>query len=581
MMKKLYYTITLLAALLAWGCSETLEETYDEYTEGGMIRYLGKCSDVEVKPGWERLQVIWKNNIDAGIKRVKITWQSENEKTPEVRYIERTEPVDPEDLMDTIFIENLVDAVYTVRVSNQSADSTESLIEEKYGRPYTETHEDLRTFTRGISAFSRMGDKLAIVLDQDNENVKELELCYYEVGKSKISTWNVKAHMDDSVYFDYYGMMLVPVNRINMFLLPEEEGARIDFNRPITVKREGRLPECVDEIKFQDEELDINERLWSTEFSQLMLQQYGPAWESEVNNVKTLELDYDFTSMQDLMYFPNLEKVILGKNRYMQPSQTSKFASTTDQYIGLMVLSFLEETRPSFEVERYNSHYFGNNTYIYDNLYESVDNLELYQDAGLISPDFSITEKGAENLDAKPVFAALDTTGWKVTCSDTLFNGYAANGAAWLLYDALRIVEDPWFGTYEEEVYFEPSQSIGASVVTVTFDMKTPQTVAGFKVGQPSRAESGDEKFLLPSLTIEFSKDGVSWTNATYADGSAAIGNSPGEETFISVPQDLRAPVRYIRLSMSSQLVGTISGSSVYCLRLGKFIPLKELTLSE
>ena len=36
MMKKLYYTITLLAALLAWGCSETLEETYDEYTEGGM-----------------------------------------------------------------------------------------------------------------------------------------------------------------------------------------------------------------------------------------------------------------------------------------------------------------------------------------------------------------------------------------------------------------------------------------------------------------------------------------------------------------------------------------------------------------
>ena len=153
MMKKLYYTITLLAALLAWGCSETLEETYDEYTEGGMIRYLGKCSDVEVKPGWERLQVIWKNNIDAGIKRVKITWQSENEKTPEVRYIERTEPVDPEDLMDTIFIENLVDAVYTVRVSNQSADSTESLIEEKYGRPYTETHEDLRTWATSWRSF--------------------------------------------------------------------------------------------------------------------------------------------------------------------------------------------------------------------------------------------------------------------------------------------------------------------------------------------------------------------------------------------------------------------------------------------
>ena len=135
-MKKLYYTITLLAALLAWGCSETLEETYDEYTEGGMIRYIGKCSNLEVNPGWERLQVIWKNNIDAGIKRVKVTWQSENENTPNVRYIERPDTIDTENLMDTVYLENLQDALYKVRVSNLSADSTESLVEERDARPY-------------------------------------------------------------------------------------------------------------------------------------------------------------------------------------------------------------------------------------------------------------------------------------------------------------------------------------------------------------------------------------------------------------------------------------------------------------
>ena len=67
-MKKLYYIIGLLTALFVVSCSESLEETYDEFAGDGMIRYLGKCADVEVNPGWERLQVVWKHNIDAGVK---------------------------------------------------------------------------------------------------------------------------------------------------------------------------------------------------------------------------------------------------------------------------------------------------------------------------------------------------------------------------------------------------------------------------------------------------------------------------------------------------------------------------------
>ena len=68
-MKKLYYIIGLLTALFVVSCSESLEETYDEFAGDGMIRYLGKCADVEVNPGWERLQVVWKHNIDAGVKK--------------------------------------------------------------------------------------------------------------------------------------------------------------------------------------------------------------------------------------------------------------------------------------------------------------------------------------------------------------------------------------------------------------------------------------------------------------------------------------------------------------------------------
>lgn len=568
MIKKIYYTISLFAALFAMGCNESLEDTYDEYSGNGMIRYLGKCSDVEVNPGWERLRVIWKNNIDAGVKRVKITWQSENEETPYVRYVDRSDAANKEDLMDTIYLENLTDVMYTVRVSNVASDSTESLVEEKYGRPYTANHEDLRTFTRGISSFSRMGDKLAVVLDQDNENVKELLFCYKDT-EGREHTWDMKEHMNDTLSYVQWGST-IKLGRDYLFLLPEESGVKIDFSQPLTIKRRGKLTGCVDEIEFNDEELNMNERLWSTAFSQLMLGTYGPNWENEVDRVETLELDYNLLSMQDLMYFPNLKKVIFGKNRYILSQFVNSFTSTTDQYVGLVTLQFLKDTRENFVMERYNNHYFGKNemgsTYI-----------KVYQDAGKLGNDFSLVEKGITNLEQKPVYTPIDTTGWIVTCSDTLHNGYKDNGAAWLLFDGPRRVVVDWGGgyteEYDEEVYFEPSQTLGASVVTVTFDMKGAQTVQGFKVGQPTRNQKGDTEFLLSSMKIEFSTDGYSWTNATYTDGSATIGNSPGEETFIPVPVDLQNPVRYIRLSMSSLSVSTISGIGVFNLRLGKFIP--------
>lgn len=576
MVRKLYYIVSLFVAFLAVGCNETLEETYDEYTQGGMIRYVGKCSDVEVNPGWERLQVVWKNNIDAGIKRVKITWQSENEETPNVRYIDRSAALDEEDLMDTTYLEGLADAMYTVRVSNVAADSTESLVEEKYGRPYTKDHEDLRTFTRGISAFSRMGDKLVVILDQDNDNVKELVLSYYEVGKEEASEWNMKEHMTDTLLYDYYGYPF-PMGRDYMYLLPEDPNAKIDFNRPLTIKRSGRLEGCVDEIEFDDEELNINERLWSTEFSQLLLGLYGSDWESKVNEITTLELDYDMTSMQDLMYFPNLEKVILGKNRYMQPNYVNSFASKTDPYVGLVMLQFLKSTRPNFQVERYNNHYFGMNEMLY------LPYIDIYKDesVGKLDPDFTIVEKSGSNLGNKPRYTPLDTTGWEITCSDTTHNGYKENGAGWLLYDGKREVEDFWGTVYEEEVYFEPAQTLGASIVTVTFDMKESQVVKGFKIAQPERNESGDTDYLLSSLMIEFSTDGYAWTDATYTDGSATIGASPGEETYVLVPTELQTPVQYIRLTMSSRAVSSVSGQGLYSLRLGKFIPCAELTIPE
>ena len=103
--------------------------------------------------------------------------------------------------------------------------------------------------------------------------------------------------------------------------------------------------------------------------------------------------------------------------------------------------------------------------------------------------------------------------------------------------------------------------------------MKTPQIVEGFKVGQPTRHQKGDTDYLLSSFVVEFSVDGLTWTEANYTNGSFSIGNSPGEETYLRVPEDLQTPVRYIRLKMSNRPIGLISSQTKYNLRLGKFIP--------
>ena len=57
-MKMLKY-LWLGCLLLTFGSCESLEDTYSDYAEGGALRYLGKCRDLKIEPGWKRLIVSW------------------------------------------------------------------------------------------------------------------------------------------------------------------------------------------------------------------------------------------------------------------------------------------------------------------------------------------------------------------------------------------------------------------------------------------------------------------------------------------------------------------------------------------
>lgn len=564
MKNNIHIIISLFAILIMIGC-EDLTDTYDEFAGDGMIHYVGKCTEVEVTPGWERLRVTWKGGLDANIDSVKIVCQSELDATPQVYYKAPKDIITDPDRRDTLWIEGLADAMYTIRIS-AIADDEESIVEEKYGRPYTVNHEDLRTFARGITNFYPMGNNLAVVVDASSQDLHEVKLSFWDTEGEK-HEWDIKANANREIG-GAWGM--TGIGKDNFFLLPRkiepplypgmEENESfdpttfIDFNRPLIINRKGMLQGCLDTIVFPGDTLNLNTRVWSAEFSQLMTKKYGENWEDQVDNITEVELDYDISSFKDLCYFPNLEKVVLGKNRYLPDGlDTSK----TDICTSLIALQFLKQTRDHFNVERYNTHYFTEDPSI------GVSWIEFMNMLGYIDADL-VTEMGNSNLTLMPQVTPLDVTDWKTTCSDTTCNDYKPNGAGWLLKEEVNVLES----------CFEPRKTMGAQIVTVEFNMGKLMDVKGFKVVQPGSATQTSTAYRVGSVKVEISVNGIEWENATHEDGAITIGDAPGEITFIDMPTT--RSIQYIRLTFSNQSVETTAdGISMYTMRLGAFIPYR------
>ena len=155
----------------------------------------------------------------------------------------------------------------------------------------------------------------------------------------------------------------------------------------------------------------------------------------------------------------------------------------------------------------------------------------------------------------------MDTAGWVVTCSDTLFNGYKEKVVAYLLDN-------------NAETYFEPNQTASTTVYEIEFDMKKLQRVHGIKVVQPAVMTQTSTDYLISSMKIEVSSNGYEWKNATYEDSGILIGDSPGETTYINIPEELQKEIQYIRLTIANKQVEVTSeGMPLFRLRLGDFIP--------
>ncbi len=473
--------ITLLFAALAMVSCESLEDTYKDFAGDGEIRYLGKCTDLTIESGWNRLQVNWTNSPDPIIKNIKITWTKDG--------VVKEELLDKETAEYNIT--GLEEGNYEVTVCSVDKEGNTSLKSTVYGRPYTYNHEMVQAFTRVISKHFFFKDRLFLFFLGWEDNVEEAYLTYTKKDGTEGSLKLTKTI----------------VNKLN-YLMADA----IDTTKPVKFYRKGQIEGCTDVIEFEPIELDHN-KTYNSDFKQDMVRQYGYIGgipEDWANNVEELELDRSFSNFTDLLNFPNLKKLVLGKNRYILSEMASDTERSQSKVYETTVSKFVIENLQALNglvVERYNKHYSG---------IKSTSKIK-------------ITEMGATPL---PDYEYLDLTKLKFT-SNPADKGYNSH----LEYLTDNNTNSNW----------EPYVMSESTTYDLDLDLGSAKTLNGLKLVQTYfDSLNADKRAKSPNIVrIFLSNDNKTWECATYLE-ELEIGNSTGETNIIPFAGEKQA--RYVRV---------------------------------
>ena len=492
---KYTYLLGLLAFLFFAAC-EDLEDTYDDYVGDGPVRYLAKCADVTVESGWERLIVEWKNDLDPNREGVWIRCASDS--------YQRDTLVAAD--CDSCSFNGLVDGSYTVTVAAVTHTGDTSLTVIGSGRPYTPTHEAVMSFTRGITKYFFVKDNLVLFALGKTPEIVDFKLHYTRKSDGQPAVYNLSGNM----WFYNARDLLVQ---------------DVDASQPVILLREGLLSECPDTIPFPEYVLEPTIVNMNADFQNCLVERYGP----EIDfSREELELDYNLNSLEDILYFPNLKKLVLGQNRYYDGANSYNAPSTIN-YAMATRMQFCVRTihtiNPEFEIENYGNCY-SINPYTF------------------VADGINVEEKGIQTtLPAE--LTLLDTTGFVVK-ADTV-----------TVDNKLLLDNDP-------TTVWEPLQAQSTRTHDLVIDLGENKTVKGVLITQV-RTSSNAQHYMPESVTVNVSEDGITWTNPCYLEG-LTLGGSPGERKLVDFAEEQN--VRYIRVSVQD-----VNYGNNYSCALGDVLP--------
>lgn len=496
-MKKHINNILLAFVFLPFlsGCQD-LADTLKDYIGDGEIRYVGKCTDLAVSPGWKHLTVDWTNSVDPIVSHVMVRWESDA-LSDSVVLNAGTHEYD---------IKNLDDGSYRVSVVGMDKNGNESEETFTYARPYTENHESVLAFTQVISKHFFIGNRLALAFSDWQTNVISAVLKYTK-SDGDTASLNIDSKL---------------VAKSN-YLLPDV----IDPSKPVTLYRRGFLAGCADTITFAPVVL-ADAPVFNSDFKEFIRRTYGPGSEQMTDDgeirtdwarsVTTLELDGNFTSFNDILYMPNLKKLVLGKHRYLteegsKDTQRGRY-TVYDAKGSAFALKTLKSLN-GLEVDRYASHYYNFNLNDY------------YTNMGLSPlPQLSAIPLTTDMLEVSPADAA----------------GYNSNLA--------NLIDG------KTNTFWQPAESSEEQTYTIVIDLGQPRTVSGLALVQRTFDSSDQDTEDLPA-TIQVDvagEDGVyqSATNVV----EIALGRTTGETNIVPFKRGL-GKVRFARLRVPGQFVRT------------------------
>lgn len=500
-MNKRKYIIYLLFAVVALltGCNESLEDTYSDYAGDGKNRYVAKCSDLDIVPGWERLILSWVNGTDATVDKIKVAWLFDGKR-------------------DSVFLPNtstsfvltdLVDGTYQFYVSAVDKFGNESLIETYSGRPYTRDHELMRSFSRGVLKSYFLNDKMIFFSDQYSDNIVEMKLQY-------------KNSAGETKYYEFE-------NPSSYNTLITIEDVSMNPADSVYILRKGKLENSPDSVVI-DPAVINRKKNFSAGFVHAITARYGYSTETQekedeflefIENVEELEFDYSIESLEDVLFCTNLKKLVVGKNRHFTSLATrdtrSQILKNPEKSYAILEKA-AEEDVLGLKVECWGSKTVGTIHY-----FNKVYSFMTMPGNSVVPDDLEIIPMSAfkEYEDGEKVYCSIDDI---YIIWDDLIDGNPKTTWLTSTQQSMR--------TYE--IYME---------------LKEMTTIRGIKVMQMENfgSDRSAPYFLPETIIVQTSVDGAVWKNVTFLETND-LGRVPGEVTLLKIAEDSRE-VKHIKIT--------------------------------
>lgn len=466
----LKYVWVFVAVLGLLPACEDLEDTYSDYTGDGPVQYLTKIYDLQGEPKWLSVLLTWELKLDPGRTAILVEWTDDS--TTYSQVIDK----DARDFMIT-GLKNYEYACSVKAIEQKDGEVIgKSIGDPVYVRPFTYASEELSLFSQVVrKAYQVAGKKLFVLFEPWADNLISFQVGYFEKGNASEKFWTVEKVNN------------LPDGKVYAMI-----GENVDFTKPINVYRKGRIASIDNmELELQPVPLYFETPMFDAAFAaevRSRLDLIGEIKQSDINDVEVLDIDYDQLSLVDVLHFPNLKELHLGRNRLLAAGTENAVKSVlTNQEESVVALEAIA-SELGVKIYHYGNHYF--NTV----------------------PDFFTAKNQVAEL---PEFSLLNTAGWDITVNPMDAMGYNS-GLANLLQ--------------ESGAYWSPQASEILRRHIIEIDMKESKRILGFKVGQamtpPADVQTPDV------LDIEFETGSGAWESAAFSK-SVTVGTGKGETTII------------------------------------------------